>query len=98
SLALGGAIAGLTIVSRTEVLGAIIGGLFVIISLSVIIQVTGFKLTGRREFRMAPPPHHFELKGWHEVTIVVRLWLVAGLRAGGGLGIFYLDALPRLTS
>ncbi|MEE1618796.1 phospho-N-acetylmuramoyl-pentapeptide-transferase [Brachybacterium sp. J153] len=98
SLALGGAIAGLTIVSRTEVLGAIIGGLFVIISLSVIIQVTSFKLTGKRVFRMAPLQHHFELKGWNEVTIVVRFWIVAGILAGVGLGIFYLDALPRLSS
>ena len=98
SLALGGAIAGLTIVTRTEILGAIIGGLFVIISLSVIIQVTGFKLTGKRVFRMAPLQHHFELKGWNEVTIVVRFWIVAGILAGVGLGIFYLDALPRLTS
>ncbi|MFC7373862.1 phospho-N-acetylmuramoyl-pentapeptide-transferase [Brachybacterium sp. GCM10030267] len=98
SLALGGAIAGLTIVSRTEILGAIIGGLFVMISLSVIIQVGSFKLTGRRVFRMAPLQHHFELKGWNEVTIVVRFWIVAGILAGVGLGIFYLDALPRLTS
>ncbi|MBB5832000.1 phospho-N-acetylmuramoyl-pentapeptide-transferase [Brachybacterium aquaticum] len=96
SLALGGAIAGLTMVSRTELLGAIIGGLFVVISLSVIIQVTSFKLTGKRVFRMAPLQHHFELKGWNEVTIVVRFWIVAGLLAGVGLGLFYLDALPRL--
>ncbi|GAA1488514.1 phospho-N-acetylmuramoyl-pentapeptide-transferase [Brachybacterium sacelli] len=98
SLALGGAIAGLTIVSRTEILGAIIGGLFVVISASVIIQVGSFKLTGKRVFRMAPLQHHFELKGWNEVTIVVRFWIVAGILAGIGLGIFYLDALPRLTS
>ena len=98
SLALGGAIAGMTIVSRTEIVGAIIGGLFVIISLSVIIQVTSFKATGKRVFRMAPLQHHFELKGWNEVTIVVRFWIVAGILAGIGLGIFYLDALPRLTS
>lgn len=99
SLALGGAIAGLTIVTRTEILGAIIGGLFVMIALSVIIQVTSFKTTGRRVFRMAPPlQHHFELKGWNEVTIVVRFWIVAGILAGLGLGIFYLDALPRIAS
>src|SRR5690606_10127588 len=98
SLALGGAIAGLTIISRTQIVGAIIGGLFVIISLSVIIQVTSFKLTGKRVFRMAPLQHHFELKGWNEVTIVVRFWIVAGILAGVGLGLFYLDALPRLTS
>ncbi|HJG52383.1 MAG TPA: phospho-N-acetylmuramoyl-pentapeptide-transferase [Brachybacterium faecium] len=98
SLALGGAIAGLTIISRTQIVGAVIGGLFVIISLSVIIQVTNFKLTGKRVFRMAPLQHHFELKGWNEVTIVVRFWIVAGILAGVGLGMFYLDALPRLTS
>ena len=98
SLALGGGIAGLTIVTRTELLGAIIGGLFVVISLSVIIQVTSFKLTGKRVFRMAPLQHHFELKGWNEVTIVVRFWIVAGILAGVGLGLFYLDALPRITS
>lgn len=98
SLALGGALAGLTIVSRTELLGAIIGGLFVIISLSVIIQVTSFKTTGKRVFRMAPLQHHFELLGWNEVTIVVRFWIVAGILACVGLGLFYLDALPRLTS
>ena len=94
----GYAIAGLTIVTRTEILGAIIGGLFVVISLSVIIQVTSFKLTGKRVFRMAPLQHHFELKGWNEVTIVVRFWIVAGILAGVGLGLFYLDALPRLAS
>ncbi|MBV7412676.1 phospho-N-acetylmuramoyl-pentapeptide-transferase [Dermabacteraceae bacterium TAE3-ERU27] len=98
SLALGGALAGLTIVSRTETLGAIIGGLFVIISLSVIIQVGSFKMTGKRVFRMAPLQHHFELKGWGEVTIVVRFWIVAALCAATGMGIFYLDAIPRLAS
>lgn len=98
SLALGGALAGLTIVSHTQLLGAIIGGLFVIISLSVIIQVASFKTTGKRVFRMAPLQHHFELKGWNEVTIVVRFWIVAGILGGIGLGLFYLDALPRVTS
>lgn len=98
SLALGGALAGLTIVSRTEIVGAIIGGLFVAISLSVIIQVVSFKTTGKRVFRMAPLQHHFELLGWNEVTIVVRFWIVAGLLAAVGLGLFYLEALPRLNS
>ncbi|GAB2549608.1 phospho-N-acetylmuramoyl-pentapeptide-transferase [Brachybacterium huguangmaarense] len=98
SLGLGGALAGITIVSRTELLGAIIGGLFVIISLSVIIQVASFKATGKRVFRMAPLQHHFELKGWNEVTIVVRFWIVAGILALAGLGLFYVDALPRLVS
>jgi phospho-N-acetylmuramoyl-pentapeptide-transferase len=93
SLALGGAIAGMTILSRTELLGAVIGGLFVIITLSVVLQVGSFKLTGKRVFRMAPLQHHFELMGWGEVTIVVRFWIVAGLFAIAGLGIFYVDAL-----
>ncbi|MGP9694965.1 phospho-N-acetylmuramoyl-pentapeptide-transferase [Brachybacterium sp. AOP25-B2-12] len=97
SLALGGALAGITIVSRTELLGAIIGGLFVVISLSVIIQVASFKTTGKRVFRMAPLQHHFELKGWNEVTIVVRFWIVAGILGALGLGIFYLNALPGLS-
>ena len=73
--------------------GGIIGGLFVIISLSVIIQVTSFQLTRKRVFRMAPLQHHFELKGWNEVTIVVRFWIIAGVFAAFGLGLFYLDAL-----
>lgn len=98
SLALGGALAGITVVSRTELLGAIIGGLFVIISLSVIIQVASFKATGKRVFRMAPLQHHFELKGWNEVTIVVRFWIVAGILGVTGLGLFYLDAIPRIAS
>ena len=89
SLALGGALAGLAILSRTELLIVILGGLFVTITLSVIIQVASFKLTGRRVFRMAPLQHHFELKGWNEVTIVVRFWIVAGLFVAGGLAIFY---------
>lgn len=98
SLALGGALAGITIVSRTELLGAIIGGLFVMISLSVIIQVASFKMTGKRVFRMAPLQHHFELKGWNEVTIVVRFWIVAGILGMTGLGLFYVDAIPRIVS
>ena len=97
SLALGGALAGLTILSRTEFVGAIVGGLFIIISLSVIIQVTSFKLTRKRVFRMAPLQHHFELKGWNEVTIVVRFWIVALLCAAVGLSAFYADALLMLA-
>ena len=79
SLALGGALAGLAICTRTELLLVILGGLFVIITLSVIIQVGSFKLTGKRVFRMAPLQHHFELMGWAEITIVVRFWIIAGL-------------------
>lgn len=90
SLALGGALAGLSIASRTELLLLLLGGLFLIISLSVILQVGFFKLTkGRRILRMAPLQHHFELLGWGEVTIVIRFWIVAGLCVAAGLGIFY---------
>ncbi len=91
SLALGGALAGLAILSRTELLIALLGGLFVLITLSVVIQVGWFKLTGRRVFRMAPLQHHFELKGWGEVTIVIRFWIIQGLFVGLGLGVFYAE-------
>jgi len=91
SLALGGALAGLAIMSRTELLLVLLGGLFVIVTLSVIIQVVMFKSTGRRAFRMAPLQHHFELVGWAEVTIVIRFWIIAGLCAAGGLAAFYAE-------
>jgi phospho-N-acetylmuramoyl-pentapeptide-transferase len=89
SLALGGALAGLAICSHTELLLAILGGLFVLITLSVIIQVGSFRTTGRRVFKMAPLQHHFELKGWSEVLIVVRFWIIQGLCVAVGLGLFY---------
>jgi phospho-N-acetylmuramoyl-pentapeptide-transferase len=90
SLALGGALAGLAIVTRTELLLLLLGGLFVIITLSVAIQVGSYKLTHKRVFRMAPLQHHFELAGWAETTIVVRFWLIAGMFVAVGLGIFYV--------
>ena len=91
SIALGGGLAGLAILSRTELLIVILGGLFVTITLSVIIQVASFKSTGKRVFRMAPLQHHFELLGWQEVTIVIRFWIIAGLFVAGGLAIFYAE-------
>ncbi|WP_159621867.1 phospho-N-acetylmuramoyl-pentapeptide-transferase [Ruania rhizosphaerae] len=91
ALALGGALAGMTILTRTEILGAIIGGLFVLIILSDVIQIGFFKATGRRVFKMAPLHHHFELMGWGEVTIVIRFWIIAALCASLGLGIFYAE-------
>ncbi len=91
SLALGGALAGLAILTRTELLLVILGGLFVLILLSVVIQVGSFKMTGKRVFRMAPLQHHFELAGWNEVTIVIRFWIIAGMFCGLGLGIFYAE-------
>jgi phospho-N-acetylmuramoyl-pentapeptide-transferase len=90
SLALGGAIAGLAITLRTELLLIALGGLFVIITLSVIIQTLYFKASGgKRIFRMSPLHHHFELLGWAEVTIVIRFWIIAGLSVAAGLGLFY---------
>jgi phospho-N-acetylmuramoyl-pentapeptide-transferase len=97
SLALGGALAGLAITTRTELLVVILGGLFVIITLSVIIQVGWFKATGKRVFRMAPLQHHFELAGWNEVTIVIRFWIVAGLFVALGLGVFYAEWVVGTT-
>jgi len=90
SLALGGAISGIAIVLRVEALLAALGSLFVLITLSVIIQTGYFKLSGgKRVFKMAPLQHHFELMGWGEVTIVIRFWILAGMGVAGGLGLFY---------
>ena len=90
SLALGGAISGIAIVLRLEALLAALGGLFVLITLSVIIQTGYFKLSGgKRVFKMAPLQHHFELLGWGEVTIVIRFWILAGMSVAAGLGLFY---------
>lgn len=91
SLAIGGAICALAVLSQTEILLFFLGGLFVIITLSVIGQVGSYKLTGKRMFRMAPLHHHFEMKGWGEVTIVVRFWIIQGLCIGAGLGLFYAE-------
>lgn len=91
SLSIGGAIAALAIMSRTELLLVGLGGLFVVITISVILQVGSFKLTGRRIFRMAPLHHHFELKGWPEILIVVRFWIIHALLAGAALAFFYAE-------
>jgi phospho-N-acetylmuramoyl-pentapeptide-transferase len=91
SLALGGALAGLAITTRTELLVVVLAGLFVLEVFSVMAQVASFKLTGKRVLRMAPLHHHFELVGWNEITVVIRFWIVAGLFAALGLGIFYAE-------
>jgi phospho-N-acetylmuramoyl-pentapeptide-transferase len=91
SLALGGGIAGLAILTRTELLLPLMAGLFLITTLSVIGQVGSFKLTGKRIFRMAPLHHHFEMLGWPEIQIVVRFWIIQGLCIGAGLTIFYAE-------
>jgi phospho-N-acetylmuramoyl-pentapeptide-transferase len=105
SLALGGAMAGFAILTRTELLLIIIGGLFVAVTLSVMIQVSVFKVSrasglvrsvfniqpGHRVFRMTPLHHHFEMLGWEQVTIVIRFWIITGLCVAVGVGIFYAE-------
>jgi phospho-N-acetylmuramoyl-pentapeptide-transferase len=96
SLGLGGALAALAILSRTELLLVLIGGLFVIVTGSVILQRAYFKVThGKRIFLMSPLHHHFELKGWAEITVVVRFWIISGLLVAAGVGAFYLEWLSR---
>jgi phospho-N-acetylmuramoyl-pentapeptide-transferase len=90
SLALGGAIAGLAATLRVELLLIPLGGLFVIITMSVLIQTAYFKMSGgKRVFKMAPLHHHFELIGWAQITVVIRFWIIAGLCVAMGLGLFY---------
>ncbi|WP_163551748.1 phospho-N-acetylmuramoyl-pentapeptide-transferase [Candidatus Frankia alpina] len=95
SLALGGAFASIAIVSRTELLLVVLGGLFVIETLSVLIQVAFFKATKKRVFNMAPIHHHFELAEWPETTVIIRFWIVSGLAVAFGLGLFYAEFLSH---
>lgn len=95
SLAIGGTFAALAMVTRTEMLLAILGGLFVLETLSVIIQVAFFKATKKRVFKMAPIHHHFELGGWPETTVIIRFWIIAGLTVALGLGVFYAEFLAQ---
>ncbi|MDQ4052492.1 MAG: phospho-N-acetylmuramoyl-pentapeptide-transferase [Actinomycetota bacterium] len=102
SLALGGALAGFAILTRTELLLVILGGMFVLETVSVMLQVTWFKATkrvtgvGRRIFRIAPIHHHFEMLGWEQVTVVIRFWIITGLFVATGLGVFYAEWVARL--
>ena len=89
SLGLGGAIAGMAILTKTEIFILIIAGLFVVEALSVIVQVVSFKLFHRRVLLMAPLHHHFELKAWSETKIIVRFWIIAALFAGAGFALYY---------
>ncbi len=105
SLALGGALAGFAILTRTELLMVILGGLFVAVTMSVVIQVVVFKASrgsalfrrafrvgpGHRVFRIAPLHHHFEQLGWAEVTVAIRFWIITGLCVATGIGIFYAE-------
>ncbi|WP_445942372.1 phospho-N-acetylmuramoyl-pentapeptide-transferase [Pseudonocardia sp. T1-2H] len=93
SLALGGLIAGLSMVTHTELLLLVIGGVFVVEVLSVALQIVVFRTTRRRLFRMAPFHHHFELAGWAETTVIIRFWLLGAMCAALGLGIFYSEWL-----
>jgi phospho-N-acetylmuramoyl-pentapeptide-transferase len=90
SLAIGGALGAVSVVTKHEIVLAIIGGLFVLETVSVIVQVASFKLTGKRVFRMAPLHHHFEQKGWAESTIVIRFWIIASILALVGLATLKL--------
>ncbi len=90
SLALGGTLGAIAVITKHELVLAIVGGLFVLETVSVIVQVTSFKLTGKRVFRMAPLHHHFEEKGWAEPTIVIRFWIIAVILALVGLATLKL--------
>src|SRR5680860_1550516 len=95
SLMLGGCMAVMAILLNTQLLLVILGGLFVVETLSVIVQVLVFRRTGRRIFLMAPIHHHFELAGWPEFTVIVRFWVLSGLSVAFGLGLFYADFLSK---
>jgi phospho-N-acetylmuramoyl-pentapeptide-transferase len=90
SLAMGGALGAISVVTKHELVLAIVGGLFVLETVSVIVQVASFKLTGKRVFRMAPLHHHFEKKGWAEPTVVIRFWIIASILALAGLATLKL--------
>jgi phospho-N-acetylmuramoyl-pentapeptide-transferase len=90
SLAIGSALGAISVITKNEVVLAIIGGVFVLETVSVIVQVASFKMTGKRVFRMAPIHHHFEKKGWHEPTIVIRFWIIATILAAVGLSTLKL--------
>ena len=91
ALAIGTALACLALTTNTHLLLPIIGGLFVMETLSVIIQVFSFRVFGTRLFRMAPIHHHFELGGWPETTVIIRLWIMTGFATAVALGLFYAD-------
>jgi phospho-N-acetylmuramoyl-pentapeptide-transferase len=95
SLALGGLLAAVSVATNTQLLLVLLGGLFVIETLSVIVQVAVFRTTGKRVLRMAPLHHHFELMDWQEITIIVRFWIIAGIGIAVGVGLFYAEYLGR---
>jgi len=91
SQAIGGVLASLALLTNTQLLLILLGGLYVLETLSVIGQVFAFRVFGRRIFKMAPVHHHFELLGWPETTIIVRFWILAGIMVAIGIGLFYAD-------
>ncbi|MBW3619329.1 MAG: phospho-N-acetylmuramoyl-pentapeptide-transferase [Actinobacteria bacterium] len=97
SLALGGLLAAVAVATNTQLLLVLLGGLYVVETLSVIIQVFVFRVFGNRVFRMTPIHHHFELVGWQETTIIVRFWIVAGIGIAAGLAIFYAESVTRVV-
>ncbi len=95
ALAIGGLFGALALVTNTVLLLVVIGGLFVLETLSVIVQVISYRGFGRRVFRMSPIHHHFELAGWPEFTVIVRFWIIAGMCSAVGIGLFYADFIAR---
>jgi phospho-N-acetylmuramoyl-pentapeptide-transferase len=93
SLGLGGALAALAVITKTELILVVIGGIYVVETLSVVLQVASFKMTGKRIFRMAPLHHHYEMKGWSETKVMVRFWIVTGILAGLGFAMYFVDSL-----
>jgi phospho-N-acetylmuramoyl-pentapeptide-transferase len=95
SLAIGSGLAALALATDTQLLLGVVGGLFVMETASVMLQVARFRLSRRRFFRMAPIHHHFELGGWPETTVIIRFWILSGLCTAAGLGIFYADSIAK---
>jgi len=93
SLAIGAGLAAMALVTNTHLLLPVIGGIYVIETVSVMIQVTSFRLFHRRVFRMAPIHHHFELLGWPETTVIIRFWILAAMSTAMAVAIFYADYL-----
>jgi phospho-N-acetylmuramoyl-pentapeptide-transferase len=93
SQGIGGLLAALALLTNTQLLLALVGAIFVAETLSVIVQVASFKMTGRRVLRMSPLHFHFDLGGWPETTVVIRFWILTGIGVALGLGLFYADFL-----
>ena len=91
SQALGGVLAALALLTNTHLLLILLGGLYVLVTVSVILQVFSFRVFGKRIFRMAPLHHHFELGGWPETTVIIRFWIISGMMVAVGVGVFYAD-------